>query len=162
MDNLLQLLQSLQPTAPQSVMSALPFLNLPKKQAQAYAPAQNMLDASINPDNPIYRRLLMQRRGAGQRNLSEVIAEAQRQNRKASQMGRTPLFSAERGGEELFRNLSRGYMDIQDQADADTQNILGNAAGGYAQMGALNSQLAANKSGIKGNLLGAITKLFGL
>jgi len=162
MTDLLDYLLKMQPTGAQSVASALPFLNLPKRQAAAFAPARQALDASIDTDNPLYQKIYRQQAGRGQRNLADVIAEAQRQNRKAALLGRVPLFSAERGGEDIFRNLTRGYMDVQDSAADQTQKILGNAAEGYAQSGTLQSQLMANKAGIKGNLLGGLVKLFGL
>jgi hypothetical protein len=160
--NLYDYLMSQQPTAAQSIMSALPFYNLPKKQAGYFAPAQRALNASINPDDPMYQKIYGQQKLRGQQNLAEVIAEAMRQNRKAGALGRTPLFSAERGGEEIFRNLSRGYLDTQNNAADQTQNILGTAAQGYGNMAGIQSQFAANKAGIKGNLLGGLAKLFGL
>lgn len=160
--NLFDYLMSMQPTGAQSLASALPFLSLPGKQASYMAPSQRYLNASINTDNKLYKKIYGQQRQMGQRNLADVIAEAQRQNRKASLLGRTPLFSAERGGEEVFRNLARGYEDIQDKANVDTRNILSGAADSSMKMGAMRSSLAANRAGIHGNLLGAITKLFGL
>lgn len=160
--NLFEYLTQMQPTAPQSIMSSLPFLNLPQRQEGFYAPAQRAINASIDTDNPLYRKIYGQQRQAGQRNLAEVIAEMQRQNRKASMLGRTPLFSAERGGEEVFRNLARGYEDVQDNAAESTRGILGGAANDYIKMGAIRSQLAENKAGVHGNMLGALTKLFGL
>lgn len=161
MADLFSYLMSMQPTGAQSLASALPFYNLPKKQKAFYQPAQQAIDASLDEDNPLFKKIYGQKRQAGQRNLAEVIAEAQRQNRKATLLGRTPLFSAERGGEEVFRNLTRGYQDVQDTASDQTRGVLGGAANQYMTMGALNSQLAQNQAGIKGNLLGALTKLFG-
>lgn len=162
MASLLDFLMGNQPSAPQSIASALPFYNLPKKQMAFFQPAFNMSAAAIDPSSPEYQRLYGQKRQQGQQNLAEVIAEAQRQNRKASLLGRTPLFSNERGGEEIFRNLNRGYQDVQNQAATDTEQLLGKRADSLYKQGAVGAQYAANKAGIHGNLLGAITKLFGL
>ncbi len=155
-------LMSQQPTGAQSLMSSLPFLNLPKKQAAYLQPGIEATHASVDTDSPLYQKIYGQQRQQGQRNLAETIAELQRQNRKQTSLGRTPLFNAERGGETLFRGLMSGYDDVQDQASTNTRDVLGGYATNLNNIGLQQAQLATNKAGIKGNLLGALTKLFGL
>lgn len=160
--NILDFLMSMQPSAAQSLASSLPFYGLPKKQAGYFRPAQNATNAMLDTDNPLYKKIYGQRKQQGQQNLAESIAELTGQNRKLAAMGRVPLFSAERGGETLFRGINKGYQDIQNNASDETVGILGNAADNYYKQGAIQAQYAANNAGVKGNLLGALTKLFGL
>lgn len=162
MADLLSYLMSMQPTAAQSFASAVPFYNLPKQQAQFFQPYQNATNAMTDTNNPMYQNIYSQQKQQGQTNLAESIAEMVRQNRKQTQLGRTPLFNAERGGETLFRGVNKGYQDVQNQAADNTQGILGNAANNLYKQGTMQAQLAQNKAGIKGNLAGALTKLFGL
>lgn len=160
--NLFDYLMASQPTAGQSIASSLPFLNLPKKQAQYMQPAYDTTNAMVDVDNPLYKKIYGQQKEQGQQNLAESIMEISRQNRKLSGMGRTPLLDRERGGEQTFRTLSRGYQDVQNQAAGDTRNILSDATKNYYVMGQSQGQTAAKQAGVKGNLLGALVKLFGL
>lgn len=162
MASLLDYLFANQPSAGQSIASALPFLSLPKKQAQYFRPAQDAINASMDTSNPMYQRIYGQQRQQGQQNLAESIAELVRQNRKQGRLGRTALFNPERGGEMLFRGITRGYQDVQNRAADNARNILSGGANNLMTMGKQQSQLAANKAGIKGNLAGALAKLFGL
>jgi hypothetical protein len=159
---MLQLMQKMQPSAAQSIASAYPFLSLPGEQKTAFAPAQQYAAAATDTNNPLYQQIYGQQREQGQQNLADSIMQLTNQNRKLSMMGRTPLFAADRGGETLFRGLTSGYQDAQNQAAINTRGILNNAYTNAMNTGALQAQLAANKKGIQGNLLGAITKLFGL
>jgi hypothetical protein len=160
--DLLSLLLGRQPSAAQSLASAYPFLKLPGQQTAAYAPAREDLAAMTDTNNPLYQQIHGQQKQQGQQNLAESIRELTGQNRKLASMGRVPLFDPERGGEQLFRGITSGYQDVQNTAAGNTRNILGTAAAGNMQMGALQSQTAANQAGIHGNILGALTKLFGL
>lgn len=174
--DILSYLKSMQPTPRQSIASMLPFLNLPGQQSKYFQPAQaatanmgNAAAAMTDTDSPLYKKIYGQQRAQGQQNLAESIAELTGQNRKLASMGRVPLFNPERGGETLFRGINKGYQDVQNQAADQTQTILGNSANNYAREAALReqqagtqAQLAANKSGIQGNLLGALAKLFSL
>lgn len=162
MSDLLTYLMKAQPTGLQSIAAFLPAYNLPKKQAQYFQPYQDATNAMVDTDNPMYQKIYGQQKQQGQTNLAESIAEMVRQNRKQTRMGRTELFDPERGGETLFRGVNKGYQDIQNQAADQTQGILGNAANNYLQHGAIQTQLAQNRAGIRGNLAGALTKLFGL
>ena len=155
-------LMSQQPSAGQSIASAIPFYNLPKKQQQYFQPAYDATSAMGDMDNPLYQKIYGQKRQAGQQNLAESIRELSGQNRKLQMLGRSPLLDNERGGEAIFRNLMRGYQDVQNQAATDTESTLGDIAKQRYMMGAQQSQLAQNKAGIKGNLLGALAKLFSL
>jgi hypothetical protein len=161
-NDLLSLIMGMQPTGPQSFASALPFYNLPKKQAKFYQPAYDAANAMADTDNPLYKKIYGQQRQRGQDNLAQSIAELTRQNRKQAGMGRTELFDPERGGETLFRGVTQGYQDVQNQANDDTLGILSKNADNLYKQAGVQSQLAANKAGIKGNLLGSLTKLFGL
>ena len=160
--DLLSFLMQSQPSAGQSIASALPFYNLPKKQAQYFQPAYDATSAMGDMDNPLYKKIYGQKREAGQQNLSESIAELSRQNRKLQMLGRAPLLDNERGSENIFRNLIQGYQDVQNRAATDTQSTLGEMAKSRYMMAQQQAQLAQNKAGVKGNLLGALTKLFGL
>lgn len=155
-------LMSQQPSAGQSIASAFPFYNLPKQQQKYFQPAYDATAAMSDMDNPLYKKIYGQKREAGQQNLAESIAELSGQNRKLKALGRSPLLDNERGGEAIFRTLSQGYQDVQNKAAGDTQTTLGDMAKQRYAMATQQSQLAQNKAGIKGNLLGALAKLFSL
>lgn len=159
---LLQLLLGRQPSAAQSVASSLPFLGLPNKQQALFQPAQNYANAAVDTNNPLYQQVYGQQKQQGQQNLADQISQLSNQNRKLSSMGRVPLFDPERGGETLFRGITKGYQDVQNNAANQSRGILSNASNSAMQQAQIQSQLAANKAGIKGNLMGSLTKLFGL
>lgn len=160
--DLLSLLMGRQPSAAQSVAGGLPFLRLPGQQQRYMQPAQNAADAMTDINNPLYQQIYGQQQQQGQQNLAQSIQQLSMQNRKLSSMGRVPLFDPERGGEQLFRGLTSGYQDVQNQAATNTRGILGNSFANNLALGNQRTQLAQNKAGIQGNLLGALTKLFGL
>lgn len=155
-----------QPSAAESLATALPFLSLPGKQERYMQPAYNTFAAAADPNSHQYQQIYGQQRQQGQENLAESIAELSRQNRKLSMLGRTPLFDQERGGEQVFRGLTQGYQNVQHQAADDTRAILAELAKGQMLQGQQRGQTAANKAGINANLLGAGAKflpmLFGL
>jgi hypothetical protein len=161
-NGLLELIRQSQMTPLQSFATALPAYGYAKKANKYYQPAMDTLGAMGDPNSAQYQNIYRQQKQQGQDNLVEVIAEAARQNRKASAMGRTPLFSQERGGEDIFRNITRGYQDVQGQAANQTQDILGNLFRGQASMGATKAANAAKQSSVKGNIFGAVAKIFGL
>lgn len=160
--DLLDLIMQSRQSPMQSLAGAIPAYGYAKNANKYYQPAQGTLAAMGDPNSAQYQNIYKQQRQMGQDNLAEVIAEAVRQNRKLSAMGRTPLFSQERGGEEVFRNLTRGYQDVQGQAMNQTQDILGNLFKGQAAMGATQAANGAKLSSVKGNAFGALAKLFGL
>lgn len=107
-----------------------------RQQQEALAAKQSRYaDASANPNDPLYKNLYSQYQQKNSNNLAEVIAEAQRQNRSQSRMGRQPLFSQERGGENLFRSLMQGYQESGAQSDTQTRAAL-QGAGGLGQQAA--------------------------
>jgi len=161
-NQLMQLLMQSQMSPFQSLVSSIPAYNYSKKAGRYMQPAQDIAAAYGNMDNPMYQKIYGQQKQAGQQNIAEVIAEMQRQNRKSSAMGRTPLFSQERGGEQQFRGLVQGYQDAQNNAMGQTNDILGNMYTQQAQLGTANAANAAKRSSVKGNVYGALAKVFGL
>lgn len=160
--DILSLLMQSQMSPIQSLAQALPAYNYTKKYNQYLAPAQETLDAMGDITNPKYQQIYGQQKQQGQDNLAYQIAELGRQNRKLSMLGRTPLFSAERGGETLFRGLTQGYQDIQNKAGDQTQNILANLFKNQSAMGLQRAQYGAQKASVKGGMYGSLAKLFGL
>ncbi len=141
---------------------ALPFLNYSRGLNNYYKPAQSLLDAMSNPNSEQYQNIYQGQRQMGQEHLAESVDEISRQNRKLRSMGRQPLLDDERGGESIFRNLTKGYQDVQHQAANDTQSILGKSYEGALQQGQLRQQNDYSKAGVNSNIYGALGKLFGL
>ena len=81
--------------------------------------------AQYDDTDPLYQRTYEAERGQGMMDLSAAIAEAARQNRMQTRLGRGPLFDAERGGETQFRTMTKGYQDIQSTARQRAREILG-------------------------------------
>lgn len=106
--------------------SATPYLPQQEKLAKQQA---ELSRAQTDPNNPMYKRLYSQYQDQNRMNLAQVIAETQGQNRMNQRSGRTPLFSQERGGETLFRQLMQGYQSVNQQADQQTRQALMNAGG---------------------------------
>lgn len=100
-----------------------------QQQERLAAQQEKYAAASANPNDPMYQQLYGQFQQQNHSNLAQVIAEAQGQNRLNSKMGRTPLFSNERGGETTFRALAKGYQDSGAQSDTQTRSALQSAAG---------------------------------
>lgn len=135
-----------------------------RKQQEEIANRQNQLSqAMTDVNNPLYQQLYGQYKQQNQSNMAQVIAEAQGQNRMNSAMGRTPLFSQERGGENIFRSLMQGYQNQGVQADQQTRQALTQAMGGnqaaQSQYGAItpttaraNAQEQSGYQGIEGLL----------
>lgn len=159
---LMELIRGSQMSPIQSLGAALPAYNYTKKLNKYLQPAEEALSAMGNTDSALYQDIYGQQKQQGQDNLAYQIAELGRQNRKLSSMGRTPLFDAERGGETMFRGLTQGYQDIQNQAADQTQNILGNLYKGRSAQGLQRAQYGAQKASTKGNIYGSLAKLFGL
>lgn len=96
------------------------------KQQKALADQQQQISQALTqgPSNPLYQQMYGQYKQQGQNQLGQGIAELQAQNRLNTNMGRTPLFNQERGGEQLFRNLMQGYQNVGTQADQQTRGNL--------------------------------------
>lgn len=107
---------------------------------------QNIANAIYNPSNPLYQQLYGQQRREINQNTASTIAQAGNQNRLLSAMGRTPLFSPERNGEQSFRQAVMG----QQGSDLAAQN----QARGILQQG-------MTALGNPGGLLGGGTGAFG-
>jgi hypothetical protein len=144
-ENLMGYFNANQPSGYQTLANAIPYLG--------YTQNLNQYTPSLN--NKRYKQFYQQFRQQGQQNIADMIAEASRQNRKASAMGRTPLFSPERGGETIFREMMRGYQDNQHQA---SQAALSASTQALKQQ----QQSDLQKADVWGNIGGALTKMFGL
>lgn len=111
--------------------------------------------AAANPSSPLYQQTYGRYQNQNKGNLAQVIAEAQGQNRLNSRMGRTPLFSQDRGGEQLFRAMMQQYQGMGAQSDQQTQAALTNAGrlnnAGQAAYGAITpSTASANSAQLSG------------
>lgn len=152
-DFLTTLLQQLPTAISAFSRSADPY----RQQQEALAAQQAKYSAAAaNPNDPLYKNLYGQYQQQNNTNLAQVIAEAQRQNRGQQDMGRTPLFSQERGGENIFRALVQGQQIGAAQADTQTRAALTGAGNlgtqAAAQYGAATPMTAAGnaQSGVLG------------
>lgn len=100
-----------------------------------HKPAKRAAQAQLDPNSPMFQKLYSAERGQGQQDLAFQIAELQRQNRKSTELGRTPLLSPERGGETIFRGLMEGQMKAGDQARRMTVDRLGQGATNLSNIG---------------------------
>lgn len=126
-----------------SLISSIPSLisnfsgsaNPYAKQQQQLA--GNQLDISNaltqGPSNPLYQSIFGQYKQQNANNLASTIAEAQGQNRMNANLGRTPLFSNERGSENIFRNVVQQQQGAGLQADQQTRAALGQAGNSSLQ-----------------------------
>lgn len=118
--------------------SAQPY----RKEQEQLAGRQNQISGALTDNNnPLYQQIYGQYKQQNQNNMGQYIAEAQGQNRMNANMGRTPLFSQERGSENIFRQLMQGYQNQGVQADQQTRQALSQAMGGAAQAGQSYNQL---------------------
>lgn len=118
-------------------VKAIPVVKEAFGSDKYYDPARKAASAALNPNSKTYQTLYSANRQQGQNDLAFQIAELQRQNRKNIELGRTPLFSPERGGETIFRGLTQGYQNNQDQARRLTMDSL---TGGASNLAALGQQ----------------------
>jgi len=161
-NDLFKIWQASQQSTPQALISAIPDFKYSQNLNQYMAPAQASADAMVDISSPQYQNIYNQQKLQGQQNLADQIAEYSRQNRKLSMMGRVPLFDQQRGGEQVFRQLTKGYQDIQNTAANQTQGILQNSYATQRALGTTRAENAAKKSSFEGNILGTVAKLFGL
>jgi len=102
-----------------------------RKQQEEQARRMSEYSAALaDTDNPLYKKLYGQYRQQNQQSIAEVIAEAQRQNRMAQRLGRAPLFSQDRGSENIFRAMIQQQQQAGAQADQQTRDSLKNALAG--------------------------------
>lgn len=123
-----------------------------QKQQQQLAGQNQQISQALaqGPNNPLYQQIYGQYKQQNANNMASQIAEAQGQNRMNANMGRTPLFSNERGSENIFRTLMQQQQGASVQADQQTRQALQGAAGtglqglvGYNSI--TPSTIAANK-----------------
>jgi hypothetical protein len=104
---------------------------------------KQVMDALVNETNPLYQQLYGQYRKENLSGLSKGVSEFEGQNRLASRMGRTPMFSEGREGEALFRQLMQGYQtagtQAGQQARSSLQQQLSNLTGSTQQTAAGNA-----------------------
>lgn len=117
--------------------TSAPYL---KQQQQQAANNTQIAGALADPTSPMYQQVYGQYKQQNQNNLAQVIAEAQGQNRMNANMGRTPLFNANTGNGDIFRNLTQGYQNAGVESDQQTRSALqGALQGGAAALGGYNS-----------------------
>lgn len=111
------------------------------KEQRANAERQNQLtDALTNTQNPIFQNLYGQFEQQGNQDVARVLAEAQGQNRASASLGRVPLLSQERGGEQLFRALMEGKQKSSNSASEMARgNIQAALQGGNATANAYDN-----------------------
>lgn len=165
-----------------SLISAIPSLisDFSGDTSNPYSEQKNQLAgrmaqisaAQTDVNNPLYKQLYGQYQDQNRQSLAQTISELQAQNRSASNMGRTPLLSPERGGEQIFRNLMQGYQGMNNQADQQTRQALSSAQSGAGNAGNYYNAIApsaargasAQLSGFQGiadllrNMAGSQTK----
>lgn len=123
-----------------------------KQQQKQLAGQQQQISQALmgGPSNPLYQSIFGQYKQQNANNAAQTIAEAQGQNRMNSNLGRTPLFSQERGSENIFRTLMQQQQNSGVQADQQTRAALGQAGGQafqglYGYNAIAPSTVAANK-----------------
>lgn len=162
MSSILSMLQKNQQTSGQSLAQVLPYLSYLGNANSYNQNSQNLSGAMTDTSSPQYQGIYNQFKQQGQQNLAESIAEADRQNRKSAALGRTPLFSQDRNGEQDFRNMTQGYQDVQNNASKQAFGQINNAYQSAAVQDQLKQKNALQKADVFGNATGAIAKLFGL
>lgn len=124
----------------------------------------NLADAMTNQNNPLYQQLYGQQKQNNQAALAGTIAEAQRQNRMNSQMGRAPMFAKGRSGEEAFRQMALGAQDADLNASNQARGILNSSMGGlnniYNSQNQMSQMQLANQQSKVGGM-SSLGKLLG-
>ncbi len=124
-----------------------PYLD---EQKAAAAKQAQLTDALTNTQNPIYANLFNQYNQQGDQNIASVLAQAQGQNRMASSLGRTPLLSQERGGEQLFRSLIQGKQDVSNNAMNQARTSIGQAMSGQSGLQNTYNNVASSDKALTG------------
>lgn len=127
-----------------------------KNQSNISGQQQNVAQAIYNPSNPLYQQLYGQQRQNIQQQGAAAIAQAGNQNRLLSSMGRTPLFSPERNGEEAFRQGVMNQQGADVEAQNQTRNILGGAEGALGQAMTGANQRSASQYGTPNPYTGGV------
>lgn len=129
-----------------SLGAAIPQFLYGQNQGQYTKQQQNIQNAMTNTSNPMYQNIYNQQKQQSQQSLGDAISQLSAQNRKLSELGRTPLFDNERGGEQLFRGLTQGYQTAQNTAASNTNDILKNAYNQAALTGQTQNKNAQTKA----------------
>lgn len=116
-------------TALPGILSSFKGVNT-KNQSDISGQQAQVANAIYNPSNPLYQQLYGQQRQNIQQTGAAQIAQASNQNRMLSSMGRTPLFSPERNGQEAFRQSVMNQQGADVAAQNQTRGILSSAMGG--------------------------------
>jgi len=157
-----------------SLLQAIPAIQAGFKgnniapQQQSTAQLQQISDALMNPDNPLYQKLYGQNKQLLQQNEGNALSQAEGQNRMLSAMGRTPLFSPERNGEVAFRTMIQNQGQAGLQAQNQTENQLGNAGLTLSRLMPAQNNVTQLQQGNTNQKLGSFAniatalKLFGL
>lgn len=124
-----------------------------QKQQQQLAGQQSQISQALTqgPNNPLYQQIYGGYKQQNANQAASTIAELQGENRMNANLGRTPLFSNERGSENIFRSLMQQQQGAGLQADQQTRAALQGASGptlaAQGQDGNLtNYTTAANKA----------------
>lgn len=155
------LLSNAQKSGPQ-IAQSIPLAQYYSDANQYQKPANNIAGAMTDLNNPLYQQLYGQFKQQGQSNLAQTIAQLSGQNRKLSMMGRASLLDPERGGEQLFRGLTQGYQDVQNNASGQALKQIDSAYKPAQEQGLWQQQNALKKSQATGDVFGTLAKLFGL
>lgn len=123
-----------------------------KQQQQQLAQRQGQISAALTngPSDPLYQSIYGQYKQQNANNAASLISEAQGQNRANANLGRTPLFSQERGSENIFRSLMQQQQNAGVQADQQTRaSLTGGSQAALQGLAGYNSltpsTIAANK-----------------
>lgn len=125
-DDFLSLISSIPSLVNDFSGSANPYGSQQRQLGKNALNASNAL--SQGPSNPLYQSIYGQYKQQSANQMGQQIAEAQGQNRMNANMGRTPLFSNERGSENIFRTLMQQQQGAGLQADQQTRAALGQGA----------------------------------
>lgn len=123
---------------------------------------KNLSNAQYNTNNPLYQQIYGQQKQQGQQNLAQEISQLQGMNRSQSAMGRTPLFSTDRGSGQIFRNLTQGYQDVQNNAANQSHQIINQSLGGAQQALRNQQQQSSQQLGGYNSIANALKGMFGL
>lgn len=159
--SLLQMLMQQQQSPMQSIASAYPGVQFAKKIGQYNAPANQLASSMTNLNNPMYQQLYGQFKQQGMSNLAQQLQMMEGRNRTLGALGRVPLFSPERNGEESFRQMMMGAQDVGNQASQQALGQIGNAYTAAHQQAQDNMNVGRTKANVNSNILGALTKLIG-
>jgi hypothetical protein len=157
MSSILQMLMKSQQTPLQGIASAIPGVQFASNMGKYQQPANRLAASMTDLNNPLYQQLYGQFKQQGQQNIAQNLQMMEGRNRTLSAMGRTPLFSPERGGEEVFRQMMMGNQDAQNNASQQALGQIQNAYSAARQQGAANMQTGQTKANVNSSLLGALT-----